>query len=123
MYCCLIHLCLSTVVFMDSDTALAREISRCLNARSPNIVAAPELLDKWVGGSEKLISELFGDAEAELSPCNGDPTRSALDAVFRRRSATDDSKEATRASAVNQILAKLDGVNAIGNVLVIGMTN
>ena len=94
-------------------------------------MAAPELLDKWVGGSEKLIRELFADAEAELAQCNGDPTRSALhvvvideiDAVFRRRSAAEDSGEATRASAVNQILAKLDGVKALGNVLVIGMTN
>jgi vesicle-fusing ATPase len=113
------------------QTALAREISQCLNARPPKIVAAPELLDKWVGGSERLIRELFADAEAELAQCNGDPTRSALhvvvideiDAVFRRRSAAEDSGEATRASAVNQILAKLDGVKALGNVLVIGMTN
>jgi SpoVK/Ycf46/Vps4 family AAA+-type ATPase len=29
----------------------------------------------------------------------------------------------TRASAVNQILAKLDGISALGNVLLIGMTN
>jgi SpoVK/Ycf46/Vps4 family AAA+-type ATPase len=74
---------------------------------------------------------LFADAEAELAACNGDATRSALhvivideiDAVFRRRSAGEDSGEATRASAVNQILAKLDGVNSIPNVLLIGMTN
>ena len=46
-----------------------------------------------------------------------------IDAVFRQRSAGEDSAEATRASAVNQILAKLDGVNELGNVLVIGMTN
>jgi vesicle-fusing ATPase len=94
-------------------------------------VAAPELLDKWVGGSEKLIRELFADAEAELAACNSDPTRSALhvvvideiDAVFRRRSAAEDSGEATRASAVNQLLSKIDGVKALGNILVIGMTN
>jgi vesicle-fusing ATPase len=35
----------------------------------------------------------------------------------------DDSGEATRSSAVNQILAKLDGVTAIPKVLLIGMTN
>jgi vesicle-fusing ATPase len=112
-------------------TALAREISRALQARAPKIVSAPELLDRWVGGSERLVRQLFADAEAELAACNGDPSRSALhvivideiDAVFRRRSSGEDSGETTRASAVNQILAKLDGVNAIPNVLLIGMTN
>jgi SpoVK/Ycf46/Vps4 family AAA+-type ATPase len=46
-----------------------------------------------------------------------------IDAVFRKRSSAEDSGEATRSSVVNQILAKLDGVNAIPNVLMIGMTN
>ena len=112
-------------------TALAREISRLLTDTPPKIVAAPELLDRWVGGSEKLVRDLFGEAEAELNACNGDISKSALhvvvidevDAVFRKRSAASDSGEVTRASAVNQILAKLDGVNSLGNVLVIGTTN
>mmetsp|Transcript_15631 Transcript_15631/g.23797 ORF Transcript_15631/g.23797 Transcript_15631/m.23797 type:complete len:426 (+) Transcript_15631:2-1279(+) len=112
-------------------TALAREISRALKARLPKIVSAPELLDRWVGGSEKLVRALFADAEAELAACNDDATKSALhvivideiDAVFRKRSTAEDSGEATRSSAVNQILAKLDGVNSIPNVLLIGMTN
>ena len=112
-------------------TALAREISTLLTDRPPKIVSAPELLDRWVGGSEKLVRGLFADAEAELVTCNGDPTKSGLhvivideiDAVFRKRSSASDSGEVVRASAVNQILAKLDGVNALGNVLVIGTTN
>ena len=112
-------------------TALAREISRALRARSPKILAAPELLDRWVGSSEKLIRNLFADAEAELAACNGDVTKSALhvivideiDAVFRKRNSAEDSGEATRSSAVNQILSKLDGVKSIPNVLLIGMTN
>ena len=57
-------------------------------------------------GSEKLVRGLFADAEAELAACNGDVTRSALhvvvideiDAVFRRRSAGEDSGEQTRVS-------------------------
>lgn len=56
------------------------------------------------GGSERLVRELFHDAEAELAACNGDATRSALhvivideiDAVFRKRSSAEDSGEATR---------------------------
>ena len=45
------------------------------------------------------------------------------DAVFRRRSTLDGSSEITRASAVNQILSKLDGMNSLDNLLLIGMTN
>jgi len=112
-------------------TALAREISRLLTDRPPKIVSAPELLDRWVGGSEKLVRELFSDAEAELRVCHGDLTKSGLhvivideiDAVFRKRSSSEDSSQVTRASAVNQILTKMDGVNALGNILVIGTTN
>lgn len=112
-------------------TALAREISRLLTERPPKIVSAPELLDRWVGGSERLVRQLFDDAEAELRMCNGDVTKSGIhvvvideiDAVFRKRSSSSGSGEVARASAVNQILAKLDGVNSIGNVLVVGTTN
>ena len=112
-------------------TMLAREISRALRARAPKIVSAPELLDRWVGGSEKLVRGLFADAQAELAVHNGDASKSALhvivideiDAVFRKRSSSEDTGEATRASVVNQILSCLDGVNAIPNILMIGMTN
>ncbi|KAL3906130.1 MAG: hypothetical protein SGILL_009398 [Bacillariaceae sp.] len=112
-------------------TALAREISRLLTDRPPKIVSAPELLDRWVGGTERLVRDLFLEAEQELQMCNGDVTKSGLhvvvidevDAVFRKRSASSGSGEVARASAVNQILAKMDGVNQLGNVLVIGTTN
>ncbi len=112
-------------------TVLAREIAKSLRAREPKIVAAPELLDSWVGGSEKLVRSLFVDAERELSDCGGDATKSSLhvivideiDSVFRKRSKSTDSASTTRASAVNQILAKLDGVKTLSNVLLIGMTN
>lgn len=94
-------------------------------------MSAPELLDRWVGGSEKLVRALFADAQAELAVHNGDARKSALhvivideiDAVFRRRSSSEDTGEATRASVVNQILSCLDGVQAISNILLIGMTN
>ncbi|KAG7347962.1 vesicle-fusing ATPase [Nitzschia inconspicua] len=112
-------------------TALAREISRLLTDRPPKIVSAPELLDRWVGGSERLVRDLFADAEAEWRAVGGDATKSGLhvividevDAVFRKRSSSSGSGEVARASAVNQILAKLDGVNSIDNILVIGTTN
>ena len=113
-------------------TKLAREISTLLDSRPPKIVAAPDLLDRWVGGTEQMVRSLFEDAEQELHQvCGGDATKSGLhvivvdeiDAVFRKRSSADSTSEVTRASAVNQILSKLDGVNALDNILFIGMTN
>jgi len=120
-------------------TALAREIAKILcsdnalqlSSNTVKIISAPELLDRWVGGSERLVRELFADAEEELQKANGDATKSNLhvviideiDAVFRKRTTSQDSGETTRNSAVNQILAKLDGINAIPNLLLIGMTN
>ncbi|KAL3794145.1 hypothetical protein HJC23_012852 [Cyclotella cryptica] len=120
-------------------TLLVREIARSLGARPPKICAAPELLDRWVGGSERRVRELFREAEGELAMCRmvagGDDSgaflQSALhvivideiDAVFRKRIDADNSDAITRNSVVNQLLAKLDGVHALPNVLMIGMTN
>lgn len=111
---------------------MAREISRHIDASPPKIIAAPELLDRWVGSTERKVRELFADAEEELyRQCGGDATKSKLhvivideiDAVFRKRSSSDSTSEVTRASAVNQILSRLDGVHTLDNILLIGMTN
>lgn len=46
-------------------TLIARQIGKVLNAREPKIVNGPEVLDKFVGGSEEKIRALFADAEKE----------------------------------------------------------
>ena len=121
-------------------TLIVREIARALGARPPKIVAASELLDRWVGGSERLVRELFQEAEEELkhwqTVARSDEKdiahlKSSLhvividefDAVFRARTDSEDSGAITRNSVVNQLLAKLDGVRALPNVLLIAMTN
>lgn len=112
-------------------SSIARGIAYALRSRPVKIINAPELLDRWVGSSEALVRRMFEDAEEELRACNGDASKSGLhviiideiDSVFRKRTTAQDSGEATRSSVVNQILAKLDGVNAIANVLLIGLTN
>ena len=112
-------------------TLMAREICRLIKARPPKIVAAPDLLDKWVGSTERATRELFADAIQEMKVCQGDPTMSSLhvvvidecDALFRVRSSGTGASETTRASSVNQILAVLDGVEPLDNCLLIAMTN
>lgn len=46
-------------------TLIARQIGKMLNAREPKIVNGPEMLNKYVGGSEENIRKLFKDAETE----------------------------------------------------------
>ena len=64
-------------------TILAREIAKALHARPPKIVSAPELLDRWVGSSEKLVRALFEDAEMELKAVGGDASKSMLHVVVQ----------------------------------------
>ena len=42
-------------------TLIARQIGKALNAREPKIVNGPEILNKYVGGSEEKIRELFAE--------------------------------------------------------------
>jgi len=46
-------------------TLIARQIGKVLNAREPKIVNGPEILDKFVGGSEEKVRALFAEAEKE----------------------------------------------------------
>jgi vesicle-fusing ATPase len=44
---------------------LYRQIGKMLNAREPKIINGPQILDKYVGESEKNIRMLFAEAEEE----------------------------------------------------------
>eukprot|EP01034_Spumella_vulgaris_P026325 gene26325-32891_t len=46
-------------------TLIARQIGKVLNSREPKIINGPEVLDKFVGGSEEKIRALFADAEKD----------------------------------------------------------
>ncbi|EWM21512.1 n-ethylmaleimide-sensitive fusion protein [Nannochloropsis gaditana] len=108
-------------------TLIARTIGKILNAREPKIVNGPEVLDKYVGGSEERIRELFKDAEKEQQEM-GDGSGlhviifDEIDAICKSRGSSRDSTGVSD-SIVNQLLSKIDGVNSLNNILVIGMTN
>jgi len=46
-------------------TLIARKIADCLKTKEPKVISGPEIFDKFVGGSEKNVRELFKEAEAE----------------------------------------------------------
>eukprot|EP00767_Chilomastix_cuspidata_P004247 gnl/Chilomastix_cuspidata/438.p1 GENE.gnl/Chilomastix_cuspidata/438~~gnl/Chilomastix_cuspidata/438.p1 ORF type:complete len:809 (+),score=213.63 gnl/Chilomastix_cuspidata/438:158-2584(+) len=108
-------------------TLMARQIGRMLNAKPPKIINGPEIMDKYVGKSEENIRKLFEDAEEEYAELGDDSDLhiiifDEIDAICRQRGSHSDSV-GVHDSVVNQLLSKMDGVEAVNNVLVIGMTN
>lgn len=108
-------------------TLIARRIGTMLNAREPKIVNGPEILSKYVGSSEENIRNLFKDAEAEYKAKGEESSLhiiifDELDSVFKQRGSRGDGT-GVGDNVVNQLLAKMDGVDQLNNILVIGMTN
>ncbi|KAF2195508.1 AAA-domain-containing protein [Zopfia rhizophila CBS 207.26] len=108
-------------------TLIARQIGKMLNAREPKVINGPEVLNKYVGQSEENIRKLFADAEKEFKE-KGDESGlhiiifDELDAVCKQRG-TSGGGTGVGDSVVNQLLSKLDGVDQLNNILLIGMTN
>lgn len=108
-------------------TLIARQIGRMLNAREPKIVNGPEILNRFVGQSEENIRRLFEDAEREYA-AKGDASQlhiiifDELDAICRQRGGGR-ADTGVGDSIVNQLLAKMDGVEQLDNIVVVGMTN
>lgn len=108
-------------------TLMARQIGKMLNANEPKVVNGPEILNKFVGQSEENIRKLFADAEKEQRE-KGDESSlhiiifDELDAICKQRGSTN-SGTGVGDSIVNQLLSKMDGVEQLNNVLIIGMTN
>ncbi|KAF1963579.1 AAA-domain-containing protein [Byssothecium circinans] len=108
-------------------TLIARQIGKMLNAREPKVINGPEVLNKYVGQSEENIRKLFADAEKEYKE-KGDESGlhiiifDELDAVCKQRG-SGSGGTGVGDSVVNQLLSKLDGVDQLNNILLIGMTN
>jgi vesicle-fusing ATPase len=98
-----------------------------LNCAEPKIVNGPEILNKFVGQSEENIRNLFAEAEKEYQE-KQDASQlhliifDEIDAICKQRGSTR-SGTGVNDSVVNQLLSKIDGVNSLNNILVIGMTN
>ncbi|EKD01577.1 helicase [Trichosporon asahii var. asahii CBS 8904] len=80
-------------------------------------VKGPELLNKYVGESERAVRQVFARARAS-APCV--IFFDELDALVPRR---DDSMSESSARVVNTLLTELDGLDARKAVYVIGATN
>merc|ERR1712188_145619 len=108
-------------------TLMARQIGKMLNGKEPKVVNGPEILNRFVGQSEENIRKLFIDAEREQLERGDDSDLhiiifDEIDAICKTRGSTN-TGTGVNDSVVNQLLAKIDGVDSLNNVLLIGMTN
>ena len=108
-------------------TLIARTLAQALNVAEFKVVNGPELFDKFVGETEKKIRDLFANAEKDQKE-NGDDAGlhvivfDEIDSICKARG-TVTSGTGVNDSAVNQLLTKIDGVDSLNDIIVIGMTN
>ncbi|MHC1609118.1 MAG: CDC48 family AAA ATPase [Candidatus Methanofastidiosia archaeon] len=98
-------------------TMLAKAVAKESNANFISI-KGPELLSKWVGESEKAIRKIFKKARQVA------PTIiffDEIDSITARRGTEVGTKVEER--IVDQLLTELDGLEELGNIIVIGATN
>src|SRR5690606_15705102 len=85
---------------------------------SVHAVKGAELMDKWVGSSEKAVRELFQRARASAPSL---VFLDEIDALAPRRGQSVDSGVTDR--VVASLLTELDGIEPLRDVVVLGATN
>ncbi|MGQ4534494.1 proteasome ATPase [Dermabacteraceae bacterium P13115] len=99
-----------------------RDVSEVLASASFLNVKGPELLNKFVGESERAIRKVFASAREHADA--GNPVIiffDEMEALFRTRGSGLSSDMET--TVVPQLLAEIDGVESLDNVIVIGASN
>jgi proteasome-associated ATPase len=115
-------------------TLIAKAVAASLAARSPSApgsggeksyflnIKGPELLNKYVGETERHIRLIFQRAREKAS--DGTPVVvffDEMDSLFRTRGSGVSSDVET--TIVPQLLSEIDGVERLENVIVIGASN
>ena len=110
-------------------TLIAKAVARSLAAAAPAggpacflNIKGPELLNKYVGETERHIRAIFSRAR-ERARAGGAVVVffDEMESLFRTRGTGVSSDVET--TVVPQLLAEIDGVEALGNVIVIGASN
>ena len=92
-------------------TLMARQVGKMLNTRDPKIVNGPEILNKYVGESEKNIRDLFKEAEEDQKKYQiNSPLHmiifDEIDAICKQRGTVSGSTGVAD-TVVNQLLSKV----------------
>jgi transitional endoplasmic reticulum ATPase len=83
-------------------------------------IKGPSLLSMWVGKSEEGIRKIFEKAR-QVSPCV--IFFDEIDSLAGRRGASTGGGAKVAENVLNQLLAEMDGIEDLTNVIVIGATN
>jgi ATP-dependent 26S proteasome regulatory subunit len=102
-------------------TSLARILGKCMDMPPDNIqmLTSTELLNKYIGESERLVRELF-NAPKKNPNSFFIIIIDEIDAILGQRGRTDNQM---KDSIVNQFLGEMDGLIQTDNFIVIGITN
>ncbi|MDY5126698.1 proteasome ATPase [Actinotignum sp. GS-2025f] len=115
-----------TMIAKAVATSLAENAARAQGVAKASSyflnIKGPQLLDKYVGETERQIREIFSRARDRAS--SGIPVViffDEMEALFRTRGSGISSDVET--TVVPQLLAEIDGVEQLSNVIVIGASN
>lgn len=117
--------CGKTLIAKAVANSLAKQLSERTGQEAKSYflnVKGPELLNKYVGETERRIREIFQRAREKAS--EGCPVViffDEMDSLFRTRGSGISSD--VESTIVPQFLAELDGVEGLSNVIVIGASN
>lgn len=111
-------------------TLIAKAVAHSLASRRKDLskssyflnIKGPELLDKYVGETERQLRQIF--ARAREKATDGSPVVvffDEMESLFRTRGTGKSSDVET--TVVPQLLAEIDGVEKLENVIVIGASN
>ncbi len=98
-------------------TLIAKAVANEANANFIS-VKGPELLNKWLGESERAIRKIFKKAR-QVAPCI--IFFDEIDAIAQMRGLDEGNRAVER--VVNQLLTEMDGLEELEGVIVIGATN
>jgi proteasome-associated ATPase len=118
--------CGKTLIAKAVANSLAKKVSE--RTGNPDVrsyflnIKGPELLNKWVGETERQIRQIFQRAKEKSD--EGVPVIvffDEMDSLFRTRGTGISSD--VESTIVPQLLSELDGVESLKNVVVIGASN
>ncbi len=105
-------------------TLIARRIGNMLTNKKPKIINGPEIINKYVGESEKNIRDLFSEARQDAEKDVSDLhviIFDEIDAICKTRGSN--SQSGVNDNVVNQLLTMIDGYDSLDNIFIIAMTN
>ncbi|XP_037497554.1 vesicle-fusing ATPase [Jatropha curcas] len=107
-------------------TLLVKTIAKIIDAKPPKVIDGPQLLASLVGESESKVRELFREAREDFKKYGEQsPVHiiifDEIDSIAPKRGTT--RMENVTDRIVSQLLAMIDGMTELNNILIVGTTN